>query len=105
MEWYTAVLKRYAEFSGRARRKEYWFFYPLQHPAVLIPAIAVSVRRMHDTDGSGWWVLINLIPSARRSVVPAGLTGQLRVGRQLAWLTLDMLKSGTTRGGVAVRGK
>jgi uncharacterized membrane protein YhaH (DUF805 family) len=92
MNWYIEALKKYAVFSGRARRKEYWFFvlfniiisivftvidgvigtfsveagigllggiYAL---AVLIPAIAVSVRRLHDTDRSGWWLLITLIP-------------------------------------------
>ncbi|MFZ2171181.1 MAG: DUF805 domain-containing protein [Methylococcaceae bacterium] len=92
MNWYLEVLKKYAVFDGRARRKEYWYFtlfnflaffivtfidsaigsfnyevgiglfggiYSL---AVLIPAIAVSVRRLHDTNRSGWWLLIELIP-------------------------------------------
>ena len=92
MNWYLEVLKKYAVFSGRARRKEYWYFslfnllitivlavidgmtgtliaeanigllggiYAL---AILIPFLAVSVRRLHDTDRSGWWLLINLIP-------------------------------------------
>lgn len=91
MNWYTAVLKKYAEFNGRARRTEYWMFtlfnfiigvvlglidglagltsangigvlggiYAL---AVLLPGLAVSVRRLHDTDRSGWWLLIALIP-------------------------------------------
>ena len=91
MNWYFEVLKKYAVFSGRARRKEYWMFalfnliicivlgvieaiagiapegdqsvlagiYSL---AVLIPAIAVSVRRLHDTNHSGPWLLIALVP-------------------------------------------
>ncbi len=92
MNWYFDVLKKYAVFSGRARRKEYWFFvlfniiisiilavidgvtgtldpesgmgllglvYTL---AILIPALAVSVRRLHDTGRSGWWLLLLLIP-------------------------------------------
>lgn len=92
MSWYLAVLKKYAVFSGRARRKEFWYFtlfnvivsivlaavdaaigtlntdsgigllsgiYSL---AVIIPSIAVSVRRLHDIGRSGWWVLIGLIP-------------------------------------------
>ena len=92
MNWYLEVLKKYAEFGGRARRKEYWYFtlfnflaffvltfidgvigsfnsevgigllagvYSL---AILTPAIAVSVRRLHDTNRSGWWLLIELIP-------------------------------------------
>lgn len=96
MEWYIKVLKQYAEFNGRARRKEYWYFFLInllismaigfvsgfiggmsQDPsmasglmllpmlyslAVLIPGIAVSVRRLHDTNRSGWWLLISLVP-------------------------------------------
>ncbi len=84
MNWYLKVLKQYADFSGRARRKEYWMFF-LFHMiimygliilagvlelaalatvsmiytlAVLVPAIAVGVRRMHDAGKSGWYVLI-----------------------------------------------
>ena len=86
MNWYLGCWKKYAEFSGRARRKEFWMFalfnflasvalaivdgilgtngglggiYSL---AVLIPTIAVSARRLHDTDHSGWWYWIGLIP-------------------------------------------
>ena len=92
MNWYLHVLKNYATFSGRARRKEYWifflfnvlislglgvidvvagtysveyetgFFSGLYSLLVLIPSIAVSVRRLHDTNRSGWWVVISLIP-------------------------------------------
>jgi uncharacterized membrane protein YhaH (DUF805 family) len=87
MHWYLEVLKKYAVFSGRARRMEYWMFllinfiveivlvaiegllgssyfvlYSLYCLAVLIPSIAVAVRRLHDTNRSGWWLLINLIP-------------------------------------------
>ena len=86
MEWYAAVLRKYADFSGRARRKEYWMFalislvigvvlallssyssvaglfsgvYSL---AILVPSLAVGVRRLHDTDRSGWTLLLALIP-------------------------------------------
>jgi len=86
MEWYFAVLKKYAEFTGRARRKEYWMFAlinlivalvlgfadgllgglgfigTLYILAVFIPNIAVSVRRLHDTGRSGWWLLLGFIP-------------------------------------------
>jgi uncharacterized membrane protein YhaH (DUF805 family) len=92
MNWYLEVLKKYAVFSGRARRKEYWFFFlfniiisivlavidgvtgsfspeagmgllgGIYTLAVLIPGIAVSVRRLHDTERSGWWLLIALVP-------------------------------------------
>jgi len=86
MSWYLAVLKKYAEFSGRARRTEYWMFllvsfiislviqfveYILGSSgilgavyglAVLLPSLAVSVRRLHDIGRSGWWLLIGLVP-------------------------------------------
>jgi uncharacterized membrane protein YhaH (DUF805 family) len=93
MHWYLDVLKsKYAQFSGRARRKEYWLFLlfnmlvsiglvivdgitgtldeeagigllsGLYSLAVLVPAIAVTVRRLHDTDRSGLWLLIVLLP-------------------------------------------
>lgn len=81
MKWYLTVLKKYVVFSGRATRSEYWYFtlfdviisfilifvdavmenellYNFYHMAVLIPTIAVSVRRMHDVDKSGWYCLI-----------------------------------------------
>jgi uncharacterized membrane protein YhaH (DUF805 family) len=86
MNWYLEVLRKYAVFSGRARRTEFWMFfliniiiqvvlafidwllgspgvlYGLYGLAVLIPYLAVAVRRLHDTNRSGWWVLIVLIP-------------------------------------------
>jgi len=92
MQWYLDVLKKYAVFEGRAQRKEYWFFIlfnilftflltivdgltgtvnadtgygllsGLYTLAVLIPSIAVCVRRLHDSDRTGWWFLILLIP-------------------------------------------
>ncbi len=84
MKWYLKVLKQYADFNGRARRKEYWMFFlfnmiisygitfiaiGLEVPslsivstiysfAVLVPGIAVAVRRMHDVGKSGWYCLI-----------------------------------------------
>ena len=76
MNWYLYVLKNYATFSGRARRKEYWMFF-LSNVLIslglgvldvvagtysVIPSIAVSVRRLHDTNRSGWWIVISLIP-------------------------------------------
>lgn len=82
MKWFLQVLKNYANFNGRARRKEYWMFVliymiiyiPLSMLAVkipainiltmilslglIIPSIAVGVRRMHDVGKSGWFLLI-----------------------------------------------
>jgi uncharacterized membrane protein YhaH (DUF805 family) len=92
MSWYLTALKKYAVFSGRARRKEYWMFtlfniiflivamildnvlgttigdigygyiYLLYGLAVIIPSLAVLVRRLHDIGKSGWWIFISLIP-------------------------------------------
>jgi uncharacterized membrane protein YhaH (DUF805 family) len=91
MQWYTDVIKKYVEFSGRARRKEFWMFVLINAVisivlsiidraigtssangggllqsiyglAVLLPSIAVAVRRLHDTNRSGWWILLGLIP-------------------------------------------
>ena len=84
--WKQVVLERYAQFTGRARRAEYWWFtlstviiavvftvlgqassifsilYLIYVLAVLVPGIAVTIRRLHDTDKSGWWILIALVP-------------------------------------------
>lgn len=85
MHWYLDVLKRYAVFSGRARREEYWMFvlanvviaivlfvlglvignqilYFIYFLGVLVPSLAVAVRRLHDTGKSGWFLLLTLIP-------------------------------------------
>jgi uncharacterized membrane protein YhaH (DUF805 family) len=81
MNYYFKVLHNYATFSGRARRSEYWYFFlfnviiafvlgfvgglmgttvlsNIYTLAVLIPGIAVGVRRMHDVGKSGWFLLI-----------------------------------------------
>lgn len=92
MSWYLMALKKYAVFSGRAQRAEYWFFvlfnviisilltvldavlgtFDVQSGygvlssiyalAMFIPSLAVTVRRLHDTSRTGWWILIALIP-------------------------------------------
>jgi uncharacterized membrane protein YhaH (DUF805 family) len=92
MYWYLKVLKQYAVFSGRARRKEFWMFClfnviffivamlldnilglaieelgygpisVLYILGVYIPSLAVTARRLHDIEYSGWWQLFNIIP-------------------------------------------
>lgn len=91
MEWYFRVLKKYAVIEGRARRMEYWMFFLINviigtslgiievllgiapgtetsilggiyGLAVMVPGIAVAVRRLHDTGRSGWWLFLGLIP-------------------------------------------
>ena len=104
MNWYLAVLKKYVVFEGRAHRSEFWFFclinviisiifgvidgatgtfdaeygmgllgliYAL---AVFLPGLAVTMRRLHDTDRSGWWILIALVPCAGLIVLLVFLT-------------------------------
>lgn len=90
MKWYLKVLQEYANFSGRAGREEYWMFFLFNTLAaiaigiaaaviqmvagvdanyiaviyqlgIFIPSIAVAVRRMHDTDHSGWWIIVPIV--------------------------------------------
>ena len=96
MDFMTAVrtcLSKYVDFSGRARRSEYWYFAlfsflvgivtnildavvgtdydgatsgglinTVVSLALFLPSLAVGVRRLHDIDKSGWWILIGIIP-------------------------------------------
>ena len=92
MDWYLKVLKQYADFNGRARRKEYWMFFlfnmifaalaslidysvgtanfvsgsglfqNIYSLVVLVPGLAVAVRRLHDVGKSGWMLLLAFIP-------------------------------------------
>ena len=100
MDWYLGVLRKYALFDGRARRKEFWYFalfnvlivlvlgiiglivgvaiagsdsesawiliglipVGLYGLAIIIPSLAVTIRRLHDTSRSGWWYLITFVP-------------------------------------------
>ena len=92
MKWYIYALQRYAQFTGRSQRKEYWYFFlftfifslilgfienltgivdessgwgfltGIFFLAMFIPTIAVTVRRLHDTGRTGWWALLPLVP-------------------------------------------
>ncbi len=95
MRWGFVPFGRYFEFSGRSRRKEYWWFTLLVGPlavflafiatasfgqvvvpesqlrailpvlvliALALPYMSVNVRRLHDIDRSGWWLLLSIIP-------------------------------------------
>ena len=80
-QYRIVVMEKYADFSGRASRKEFWMFIAvnlvvsiligvtriqilstLYTLALFIPALAVGIRRLHDTNRSGWWLLIGLVP-------------------------------------------
>ena len=98
MNTFFSVLKKYAVFSGRARRSEFWMFSLIWVViyfvlsvidlavgteigggvgmlsfiflvATVLPALAVQVRRLHDTGRSGWWSLLNYIPIVGNIVV------------------------------------
>jgi uncharacterized membrane protein YhaH (DUF805 family) len=89
MHWYTDVVKKYAVFNGRAARPEFWWFAlcnaivfvviyavvgiiagrgtgqavgDLYLLAVFLPSLGVAIRRLHDTDRTGWWYLLVFIP-------------------------------------------
>jgi len=92
MEWYLGAFKKYAVFSGRARRKEFWMFIlfnilfsiaaviidnvlglandrtgyglfsGLYSLAIILPSLGMEIRRLHDVGKSGWWIFISLIP-------------------------------------------
>lgn len=95
IDWVKRPLQKYADFSGRASRPEYWWFVlayivafmviqiiesllgigtmvaglygPLMTIlalGLLVPSLAVAVRRLHDTNRSGWWLLLVFIPYA-----------------------------------------
>ena len=120
MEWMLLPLKRYAQFSGRSRRKEYWMFvlfqilvyiavlilmtivggaavvtggdasglagagaaalvilglYGLFSLALIIPTIAVGVRRLHDTNRTGWWIISPILPYVIMFIALAAMAG------------------------------
>lgn len=91
MNWYMQALKGYSDFEGRSQRKEYWIFWLSNtvigivlglielsvgsDPAsrfgpltgiftifIIVPGIAVAIRRLHDIGKSGWWLLLTFIP-------------------------------------------
>ncbi|PKG58465.1 DUF805 domain-containing protein [Shewanella sp. Choline-02u-19] len=85
MDYFIGALKKYADFSGRARRTEFWMFILFYmifsfllgiidsllglgvltfifSLGLLIPSLSIGARRLHDTGRSGWWQLIGIIP-------------------------------------------
>lgn len=122
MSWFLAALKKYAVFEGRARRAEYWYFVlfvaligiaamivdrifgtPLGDNGpvsivcslgLFLPGLAVAVRRLHDTNRSGWWLLLVLIPVVGAIVLivfyaTAGDRGDNRFGPDPKAATLE----------------
>ena len=87
MEYYKEAWRKYDVFTGRASRSEFWYFVLFNFIAgiivgiiakiigdhrnslgmlysliALVPSIAVGIRRLHDINKSGWWLLLCLIP-------------------------------------------
>lgn len=88
IDWFKKGMRNYTNFSGRARRKEYWCFFLVQMGVVIVamlldaiifssetglfyivaalglflPGLAVTIRRLHDTGRSGWWLLLAAVP-------------------------------------------
>jgi uncharacterized membrane protein YhaH (DUF805 family) len=111
VNWYLEVLRKYAVTTGRARRKEYWIFLlcntlafvvlifldvslgsvsadgngvlsMLYSLAVTVPSITVGIRRMHDTDHSGWWIIVPFVNLV--FAVTPGTPGSNRFGPEPA---------------------
>ena len=112
IDWAKRPLQKYADFSGRAPRAEYWWYtlavviatilvsiiesllgldpiFGAYGPvtlllmlALIVPGLAVTVRRLHDTDRSGWWILLPLIPYA----IGIALAGPAMVSGSMAGL-------------------
>ena len=84
MDQYLEVWSKYATFTGRSTRRDYWMFFlvhvivcivlaiisaiintdilsNLYNLAVFVPSVAVGIRRMHDTNRSGWWLLVPIV--------------------------------------------
>jgi uncharacterized membrane protein YhaH (DUF805 family) len=87
MNWYLEPFKKYIDFNGRARRKEYWYFLlfntiislvlalvfargidgeslinSIYSAIIFLPTLALGSRRLHDTNRSAWWLLVSFIP-------------------------------------------
>ncbi|MET1113151.1 MAG: DUF805 domain-containing protein [Allosphingosinicella sp.] len=168
MHWMLLPLKRYAEFSGRSRRKEYWFFFlgvmlfylamivlmmvlvggalfsalqgggsadpasvapvlgqgmfailigmaiVLAWFALLVPSIAVGVRRLHDIDRSGWWLMLGYGPWILGIVLAPALSETLAdilsLGSMLGWIAVLVMAvlpgtQGTNRFGSDPKGE
>lgn len=121
IEAVRSVLTKYATFSGRARRSEYWWFsvfvnlvsilamavdiangfqvFTLAVALVcVVPGLAVTVRRLHDTDRSAWWLLINLVPLLGAIALLVFLTqdstGKNRFGPSPKFVALQLSQAG-----------
>lgn len=104
MNWYVQAFQKYADFNGRSRRSEYWYFVLINTLIVwgiiiiefvlktygiltalyaigtIVPAFAVTVRRLHDTGRSGWNILLGLIPIVGGVIVLIFLLEDSQVG-------------------------
>lgn len=123
IDWATRPLKKYADFSGRAPRAEYWWFYLLSIVlylvatvidslvglalfgpygvavalvglGLIVPSLAATARRLHDRNRSGWWMLLPIIPYAIVIGLVAQAGGDLTESGSIAMVGLLTLVAG-----------
>lgn len=116
MKWYLRVLKKYANFGGRARRKEYWMFIlfhilvmlvlgvvdialqyaddnyyllPIYTVLTVLPNAAVTARRLHDIGKSAWWLLLAIVPTVLSWLLLLILTSPMSLIEETAPQTIS----------------
>lgn len=100
MDFITAIktcISKYVDFNGRARRSEFWYWElftlivgvvagwipfvgNLLNLAIILPTLAVGARRLHDTDRSGWWLLMSVVPGIIVGILAIALFGSAFLG-------------------------
>ena len=107
IEAVTSVFRNYANFNGRAQRSEFWWFVlfsfisqaiwnfvpilgPIYALVLLLPSLAVTARRLHDTNRTAWWMLLYLIPILGFIVLTIAFIAVLGISTLDPWATNDV---------------
>ena len=126
-QWMLEPLRKYATFTGRARRKEFWWFVLLtwlislsaagvDHLlglkigvvglacllGMLLPQTAVTVRRLHDTNRSGWWLLLPLVPALPAMIFIIRSAAEKQIGQPSAVTIIGIVVSTIAYWAVAI---